>query len=113
MYSDDSDYKRWIHSARWRQTRLRQLAEHPYCERCAAANITTIAKEVHHRRPVLSLPSASQREAEMFNASNLMSLCHECHKAEHRDMGKQSQAEQRKRDAERLGDFCCMYGIDD
>lgn len=95
--ADTTDYKRWLHSPRWKATRAAFLAAHPYCEDCEARRRRTAATEVHHAVPVLSVPQA-KREGLMFAAANLRALCRDCHLQRHR------RKEQRKREAERKAD---------
>lgn len=60
---------------RWRRLRAQIIARSPLCGDCAARGRTTAAVEVHHLVPVSQAP---ERE---FDATNLVALCAECHRA--------------------------------
>lgn len=83
---EGKQYKRWLRSARWAALRRHVLTLRPVCEACGRAG----ACEAHHRQPVLSGAGLSGMASLMWDPSNLMALCRECHRAEHRAMGKDS-----------------------
>lgn len=60
-------------SRQWRALRLLQLAEHPWCNYCAALGRLTPASTVDHLRP------HHGRSRLFFDARNLQSLCAPCH----------------------------------
>ncbi len=77
-------YIRLINSARWRKLRYEKLKDNPVCEVCAKSDISTLASEVHHVRPVESVVGVLAMERLMFDRMNLQSLCHACHVDIHR-----------------------------
>lgn len=83
-------YIKLINSARWRQLRAEKLRANPLCEECEANGRSTLATEVHHIKPVESVPYEPDMKRLMFDRSNLQSLCHSCHKEKHRAMFSQS-----------------------
>ena len=110
IFAQDNDYKTMLHTSRWQKLRCLKLARNPYCEACAEERRYRMATEVHHRIPVMSVP-ASSRMGLMYDIGNLVSLCHECHVAAHRLMGKQTKAENRRRADAQLSDFSKKYGL--
>ena len=83
-------YIKLINSARWRKLRAEKLRANPVCEECEANGRSTMATEVHHIKPVESVPYEKDMERLMFNRANLLSLCHACHTEIHRIMFSQS-----------------------
>lgn len=77
-------YVKMINSARWKKLRIEKLKANPVCEECAKHDVSTLATEVHHVRPVESVTGASAMERMMFDWMNLQSLCHACHSEIHR-----------------------------
>lgn len=66
-------YRAWYKTARWQRIRVRQLAEHPLCCMCQEQGHITIATVCDHAEP-------HRGDADKFwNASNLQSLCGDCH----------------------------------
>jgi 5-methylcytosine-specific restriction endonuclease McrA len=62
----------------WHRARKRQLAAKPYCERCFERDGCVVsAQAVHHETPIKVDPTRA------FDATNLRSLCVNCHNAEH------------------------------
>jgi 5-methylcytosine-specific restriction protein A len=57
----------------WRKVRGEVLADSPLCWLCVQNDRTTIAKQVHHIRQLVSTPSLA------FDRSNLVGLCRPCH----------------------------------
>lgn len=84
----DKVYRRLIHSVRWRNLRAEVLTHQPLCERCLKEKRLRSATEVHHIRPVEEAVSLEEKERLMFDARNLMALCHECHVKTHTEMGR-------------------------
>jgi len=63
----------WMYnSLQWRMLRLRQLKDHPLCQKCLQLGIVKPAKVVHHVEP-------HRGDWMKFNNSPLESLCKECH----------------------------------
>ena len=102
-----------LHTQRWQDLRRQTLAAHPQCELCASERRYRLATEVHHKVPVLSVADPARRHALMFDPGNLMALCHECHVAVHRSMGKQTKEESARRASNKLKDIMTRYGITD
>jgi len=89
--TDKETYKRLLSSQRWQSVRKRYLSRHPLCADPfrihEQVGQSVPASQVHHRTPV--------REAFdlVYDASNLMSLCTECHsKIEQRDRAKRRES---------------------
>ena len=58
---------------KWKEFRLRFLAEHPLCEDCQEADKITAASEVHHLAKVTDRPDLR------LEWTNLLALCKRCH----------------------------------
>ncbi|MBD5369626.1 MAG: HNH endonuclease [Bacteroides sp.] len=93
----DEQYRRMINSARWLRLRRKILSDSPLCARCGEAGLLTCAQEVHHVIPVETGFGIEEKERLMFDASNLMALCHACHVAVHTEMGRSGRAARRRR----------------
>lgn len=83
--SRDPRYIKLINCAKWRHLRWAQLKNSPICQLCEKAGKTTPANEVHHIIPVESGVTIKQMERLAYDKLNLMSLCHNCHVAIHKD----------------------------
>lgn len=104
--SRDRDYNKLINTMRWRRLRHSKLSDQPLCERCLKEGRVTAASEVHHKVPVESSPTMSGKTSLMYDYANLMSICHECHVKEHKEMGRAVSKEQnRQKNAKSLDDF--------
>lgn len=90
-------YREHITSPRWRRLRKTKLTQQPLCEVCESKNIYRLATEVHHKTPVESVALSRDQELLMFNIDNLMSVCHECHVALHKSIGKNTKEETKQR----------------
>lgn len=77
--SKDREYRRLIQSRRWRRLRVSTLKDRPYCEDCLAKGMRKGATEVHHIIPVEPALSTADKEALMFDPTNLRCLCRDCH----------------------------------
>lgn len=107
-------YRRMIVSARWRRLRAQVLQAHPLCQECERAGRVRAAAEVHHVTPVDSVPTVVAKEALMYAPSNLVSLCHRCHMAAHRELGKNDYRQRKEREREQLEAFYAeMFGESD
>lgn len=93
----DKDYKRMIHTARWLRLRRAALSQHPLCVRCEKEGFITAAKEVHHRVPVETATTVTEKERLMFDPMNLTPLCHDCHVRIHTEMGRSGKEQTRQR----------------
>lgn len=102
---DGETYRRLIHTARWLRLRRDKLTSQPLCERCKAAGIVTAATEVHHAVPVQAGRTPREQASLMYDPHNLVALCHACHQAAHKEMGKNTRAEAARRNEERAADF--------
>ena len=63
----------------WPRFRKRKIESCPFCERCLQRGIQTLAVEVHHILPV--------NQGGTNDKENLMSVCSECHKLIHIELG--------------------------
>lgn len=59
--------------ARWSRLRLKQLSQHPLCERCSSRGVVTAATVVHHK-----VPHKGDLKL-FFDHANLASSCKPCH----------------------------------
>lgn len=84
----DKDYNKLIHTTLWLKLRKDVLTRHPFCQRCEAQGIITIATEVHHIRPVEEAISYTDKKQRMYDIHNLQALCHSCHIKAHMEMGR-------------------------
>lgn len=71
-------------STRWLKLRQLKLNHSPLCEHCLKEGRTTAATLVHHIKPI-------EDGGEMYEYSNLMSLCTECHNKIHQSFKKKSE----------------------
>lgn len=110
-FAQDGEYRAMLHTQRWQDLRRQTLAAHPQCEMCASEHRYRLATEVHHRVPVLSVADPVSRLALMYDPGNLMALCHDCHVAAHRSLGKQTKEENRRRTEDKLDELMKRYGI--
>lgn len=98
----DEDYRRMIHSERWRALRRQVLNAHPLCERCKAEGYVTAATEVHHVTPVEDGVSIADKERLMFDPYNLRALCRRCHTLTHTEIGMGGVRLSRRRNGEHI-----------
>lgn len=98
-------YRRDISSRRWMKLRWQQLSDHPLCERCERNGLVVSACEVHHIKPVESVPSEVEQRQLMFSLDNLMSVCHACHVALHRELESRTKAVIVEREKEKFNDI--------
>ena len=68
------------YDSKWRKLSERYRAENPLCEDCYENGLTTPCTEVHHIVPIAQDPSLR------LKISNLVALCHSCHRARHREL---------------------------
>lgn len=90
MSKNGSTYHRLLNSSEWRELRARQLDLHPFCEDCGKLGILEPATEVHHLRPVESVPEGAARRALCYDKDNVVSLCHRCHAERHKALKSHS-----------------------
>ena len=86
----DANYRRLINSKRWRSARAEKLRRQPLCEDCLSLGRAVPATEVHHVVPLSLGRSYGEMERLAFDASNLRSLCRDCHAATHRRLASAS-----------------------
>ena len=70
---DQSDERKFIHSAKWRRIRDRKLHIDPLCERHLVKDQVVVAVLVHHK----------DHDELNWADENLESLCNDCHEEEH------------------------------
>lgn len=85
-YAHDEEYTQLMQTSRWRKLRTWQLHRQPMCERCSEAGIVTRATEVHHTQPIERGGDLEEKARRCFTASNLQSLCRDCHIAVHAEL---------------------------
>lgn len=107
----DKDYKKLIAKNRWQKLRKAQLSKHPLCERCKEDGKLVPATEVHHVTPVEDGLTATDKAALMYNPSNLISLCHDCHVKTHTEMGRGGKAGARNRAKRQIAGFVKKFLI--
>lgn len=66
----------------WRDIRKSMLMIHPLCQNCNK----NLATEVHHIKPLTTAKDEIELLDLGFNTANLMCLCEECHRNEHRKL---------------------------
>lgn len=101
----DIDYRRMIHTSRWIKLRKNKLRKQPLCEECLKDGYIVVAHEVHHITPVEEALTLRQKESLMFNPSNLMSLCHNCHVKIHTALGRSGRDASKERSSLKLAAF--------
>lgn len=94
-------YRELINTTRWRKLRASKLSAQPLCERCQEAGYVTAASEVHHRRPVEWVKGWQAQSQRMFDMTNLMSLCHQCHVEIHKELRSHNRLTIKEKQAER------------
>ena len=105
MKRKDSRYYRMIQSWQWHELRRQYLTAHPLCEKCLEQGLYVSATEIHHITPCETALTDADMQRLMFSLTNLQSLCHECHQAEHRRLNSRSRAEIQRRNAARTTRF--------
>lgn len=71
----------------------------------------TLAKCVHHARPVETAPTPAEMRRLMFDPGNLQCLCEPCHTEVHAEMGKSTREESaRRRRAESEAAIKSLFG---
>lgn len=111
MYRNkNSYYYQLIHSAQWLKLRKQKLTDQPTCERCQSQHDWPVpATEVHHIMPCETARTHAAINHLMFSYANLMSLCHECHVAIHKEMRSQSKETIRLRNTARTNRFITRF----
>lgn len=81
---DSAIHREVYNTQRWRELRLEYLIHNPLCEVCIEKGIIESAVDVHHRIPISHGVDMLSRQTLGFDYMNLMSLCKECHRNEHK-----------------------------
>lgn len=81
--SRNPKYTKLINSWKWQKLRREQLSRKPLCEVCEQRGRVVAATEVHHKTPVESVSDFAGMEFLAYDRTNLMSLCHDCHREIH------------------------------
>lgn len=84
--SRNPKYNKLINSWDWQKLRAKKLASDPLCEECKRKGRVRAASEVHHVTPVESVTDVHSMRMLAYDWHNLMSLCHDCHRAIHENM---------------------------
>lgn len=72
------------------------ITQHPMCEECLKRGIIdSVATEVHHRKPIGTGRSLSEKKKLAFDPDNLESLCHDCHVKIHQEMFRKADNRER------------------
>lgn len=98
-------YRRIINSQRWVKLRAKKASASPLCEKCVEKGLTTPMEEVHHKVPIESAPDFDTMRLLAYDVKNLQSLCRECHKEAHRELGSNSVEEIQRRNKKRTNNF--------
>lgn len=77
------------YTSNWSRLRESWLMSHPLCEMCLAEGRSTLAEEVHHKKPISRGKTREEQMDLMLDDSNLMSLCVPCHHRLHRMMNEE------------------------
>lgn len=100
-----SKYRKLINSQRWVKLRAKKVAASPLCEDCLERDISTPVEEVHHIQPIESAPDFETMKILAYDIKNLKSLCRECHKKAHKQLGSNSVAEIQSRNKKKTKNF--------
>lgn len=81
-------YRKLLNSARWHEVRAAVIARDcGLCRDCAERGLIRVATEVHHIVPVETAGASAVRMEELaLDSTNLISLCHACHRERHREL---------------------------
>lgn len=85
-WDTDKTYRHLIGSRAWRRLRARKIANDPLCEHCLGRGIAVPATEVHHVVPIGRARTAGEARRLALSYGNLVSLCHDCHAAAHKEL---------------------------
>lgn len=109
----DKDYQKLIHTGQWLRLRKDVLSVHPLCQRCASEGRITAATEVHHARPVEEAITYGDKRQRMYDPSNLLALCHDCHVKVHTELGRSGKEATKKRNEKQVADVVHRFFGDD
>jgi len=94
-------YIQIMNSREWRRLRAMKMAANPLCESCQRQGYVRAARCVHHITPVESGRTDQECKELAYRWANLQSLCYDCHKEAHRQMGT-SKEQHQQREQERV-----------
>ena len=85
------DKQDFYNSREWRALRTWKLRQQPLCEMCQREHGWVVsARCVHHIQPIESTRTKAELWKVGLDASNLMSLCFQCHSDIHKGMNSRS-----------------------
>ena len=80
----NKQYHKLLNANRWQKLRRAKLDRNPLCEQCLKVGRVRVATEVHHVVPVETGRTDAAMTSLAYDYTNLMSLCHDCHREIHR-----------------------------
>lgn len=95
-------YMKLMNSKEWKQLRARILRERPLCEMCRRNKHISPANELHHIVEVEKGQTESEMRILCFSTTNIMALCHKCHRNIHNERQYHSTAAVKERQRERF-----------
>ena len=95
-------YVKIMNSNRWREVRAAQMLREPYCEECKKEGFFTPVQCVHHRIEIENAKTEREAYELAYAASNLVSLCFDCHNAIHTRRRSHSKEAHKARENTRL-----------
>ena len=98
-------YVRLMNSKRWRVLRGQVLSEQPLCADCYAEGVITPARDCHHIIPIESGGNDMECERLCYERSNVIALCHACHKKRHEEMRSFTKVGRQERTQSRLAQW--------
>ena len=101
-------YVQIMNSKEWRELRARKMEANPLCERCKEQGYVRSARCIHHIVPVESGRTDDECRALAYRWTNLQSLCYECHKEAHRQLGT-SREQHQQREQERVRQWLARH----
>ncbi len=81
---DNLNHKAVYNTNQWRYIRIEKLMNNPLCENCLKNDKIELAIEVHHIKPISNGKNIVEKQILGFDYKNLISLCVNCHKDEHK-----------------------------
>lgn len=108
--STNAYYRKLINSRKWQKLRTLRMTYAKYlCERCLQDDLTTIATEVHHVRPVETGASKIEMKALCYNFDNLQALCAPCHKKAHIELQSYTKKSVKERNKNKTNHFVSTF----
>lgn len=108
----DPKVQKIFNSKEWKKFRAWKLLQNPLCEMCEKEGFYTIAKDVHHIKPIAEGKSDMEMKMLAFNPANVMALCVPCHIKIHKQDktgGRGGKEAHQQRAQERLQRFMDKY----